>query len=62
MPVAERKSVYRTQAISTFTSKTIYNTRARSAIGKKYSDLIGSKLTPAHIAFNLTMVSLFKRL
>ncbi|KAI0688666.1 hypothetical protein BC835DRAFT_1522300 [Cytidiella melzeri] len=55
-PAAERKNIYRNPAISSFTNKTVYNNRSRSSIGIKYPDRIGTCLTPAHIAFNLTMI------
>ncbi|KAI0695226.1 hypothetical protein BC835DRAFT_1347428 [Cytidiella melzeri] len=55
-PAAEHKNIYRNPAISSFTNKTIYNNRSRSSIGIKYPDRIGTCLTLAHIAFNLTMI------
>jgi hypothetical protein len=57
-PATERMYIYQNTAISSFTNKTIYNTRSRAPLAIKYSKLIGSHLTAAHIAFNLAMVRL----
>ncbi|KAI0342013.1 hypothetical protein BDW22DRAFT_1429523 [Trametopsis cervina] len=56
LPASERRGIYQNPSLSSFTNKTIYNTRSRSAIGIKYPELIGESLTLAHIAFNLTMI------
>ncbi|KAI0681982.1 hypothetical protein BC835DRAFT_1484301 [Cytidiella melzeri] len=55
-PAAEHQNIYRNPAISSFTNKTVYNNCSRSSIGIKYPALIGTYLTSAHIAFNLTMI------
>ncbi|KAI0694407.1 hypothetical protein BC835DRAFT_1415310 [Cytidiella melzeri] len=55
-PAAERQNIYWNPAISSFTNKTVYNNCSRSSIGIKYPALIGTYLTSAHIAFNLTMI------
>ncbi|KAI0757907.1 hypothetical protein BC629DRAFT_1444294 [Irpex lacteus] len=55
-PTAECANVFQNRAISSFTNKTIYNTRSLPALGIQYADDLGPHLTSAHIAFNLTMI------
>ncbi|KAI0083763.1 hypothetical protein BDY19DRAFT_998321 [Irpex rosettiformis] len=55
-PAEERTHIYENPAISMFTNKSLYNARSRSPLGIRYSDHVGSHLTAAHIAFNLTML------
>ncbi|KAI0748985.1 hypothetical protein BC629DRAFT_1444987 [Irpex lacteus] len=55
-PPSERMKVYYTEALTSFTNKSIYEKRSRSRIGIRYPDLIGEKLTLEHVAFNLTMI------